>query len=84
MLKEAIVRIIAVLEKDRSYIVKSFKKYDDRVNHKEKTKQEGSKIARNVLTGKRIKVENLRMRKLKVSLRLFNISKRNEKNLFLS
>lgn len=55
MLKEAIVRIIAVLEKDRSYIVKSFKKYDDRVNHKEKTKQEGSKIARNVLTGKKDK-----------------------------
>lgn len=53
ILKEVIIRIISVLEKDRAYIARSFKLYDDRVNHKEKTKREGSKIAKNVLNGQK-------------------------------
>lgn len=55
ILKEAIIRIISVFEKDRTYIARSFKIYDDRVNHKEKTKQEGSQIAKSVLSGKKEK-----------------------------
>lgn len=39
----------------RAYIARSFKIYDDRVNHKEKTKQEGSQIAKSVLSGKKDK-----------------------------
>jgi signal transduction histidine kinase len=55
LLKETLIRIISVLEKDRSYIARSFKIYDDKVNHKEKTKQEGSQIAKSVLSGKKDK-----------------------------
>ena len=55
LLKDALIRIISILEKDRAYIARSFKIYDDRVNHKEKTKQEGSQIAKSVLSGKKDK-----------------------------
>lgn len=55
ILKEAILKIIGVMEKDRSYIARSFKIYDDRINHKEKTKREGSLIAKSVLSGKKEK-----------------------------
>lgn len=64
ILKEAIVRIISVLEKDRSYIARSFKIYDDRVNHKEKTKQEGSQIAKSVLSGKKEKSSKTQTEKM--------------------
>lgn len=55
ILKEAIIKIIAILERDRSYIARSFKIYDDRINHKERTKREGSQIAKNILSGKKEK-----------------------------
>ena len=55
LLKDALIRIISILEKDRAYIARGFKIYDDRVNHKEKTKQEGSQIAKSVLSGKKDK-----------------------------
>lgn len=64
ILKETIVRIISVLEKDRSYIARSFKIYDDRVNHKEKTKQEGSQIAKSVLSGKKEKSSKTQTEKM--------------------
>lgn len=64
ILKEIIVRIISVLEKDRSYIARSFKIYDDRVNHKEKTKQEGSQIAKSVLSGKKEKSSKTQTEKM--------------------
>lgn len=55
LLKDALIRIISVLEKDRAYIAKGFKIYNDRVNHKEKTKQEGSQIAKSILRGQKDK-----------------------------
>ena len=58
LLKDALIRIISVLEKDRAYIARSFKIYDDRINHKEKTKREGSQIAKNVLSGEEDKNQN--------------------------
>ena len=51
ILKETIIRIISILEKDRAYIARSFKLYDDKINEKERTKQEGSKLAKKILNG---------------------------------
>lgn len=53
MLKDTLIKLISVLEKDRAYIARGFKLYDDKVNNKEKTKQEGKKIAKNILSGNR-------------------------------
>lgn len=53
MLKNTLIKLISVLEKDRAYIARGFKLYDDKVNNKEKTKQEGKKIAKNILSGSR-------------------------------
>lgn len=55
ILKDAIIKIISLLEKDRAYIARGFKIYDDRINFKEKTKLEGSQIAKSVLRGKKEK-----------------------------
>lgn len=74
ILKEAIIKIISILEKDRSYIARSFKIYDDRVNHKEKTKYEGSQIAKSVLSGKKEKnpkTQNEKMESLAKTVQYF-------------
>lgn len=74
ILKDAIIKIISVLEKDRSYIARSFKIYDDRVNHKEKTKREGSQIAKSVLSGKKEKnrkAQNEKMESLAKTVQYF-------------
>lgn len=51
MLKDTLLKLISILEKDRAYIARGFKLYDDKVNNKEKTKQEGKKIAKDILSG---------------------------------
>lgn len=74
LLKETIIKIISILEKDRSYIARSFKIYDDRINHKEKTKQEGSQIAKSVLSGKKDKnrkTQNEKMESLAKTVQYF-------------
>ena len=74
ILKDAIIRVISVLEKDRAYIARSFKMYDDRINHKERTKQTGSQIARSVLSGKREKnrkAQNEKMESLAKTVQYF-------------
>ena len=74
ILKDTIIKIISVLEKDRSYIARSFKIYDDRVNHKEKTKREGSQIAKSVLSGKKEKnrkAQNEKMESLAKTVQYF-------------
>lgn len=50
--KESIKNIISVLEKDRAYIARGMKLYDDKINEKEKTKKSGSDLATRVLSGK--------------------------------
>ncbi|HHP1041286.1 TPA: ATP-binding protein [Bacillus thuringiensis] len=50
--KEVIKNIISVFEKDRAYIGRSIKKYQDIISEKEITKQSGTKIAVQVLKEK--------------------------------
>ncbi|MBK0075546.1 ATP-binding protein [Bacillus sp. S56] len=50
LLKEVIINIINLFENDRAYIVRNIKKYDDKVNKKEKRRLEGSQIAKEIIS----------------------------------
>lgn len=52
LFKEVIASIISIFEKDRAYIGRTMKLYSDIINEKEKTKQTGKEIAKNVLNKK--------------------------------
>ncbi len=52
--KETIKNIISVFERDRAYIARTLKQYDDRINEKEKTKREGAALAQSILTNKKV------------------------------
>ncbi|MFF3150709.1 hypothetical protein ACFVRU_55715, partial [Streptomyces sp. NPDC057927] len=49
VLKEVIINIINIFESDRAYIARNVKKYNDKINEKEITKSEGSKIAKEII-----------------------------------
>lgn len=53
LFKETIIKIISVFERDRAYIARTLKQYDDRINEKEKTKREGTALAQNILKNKK-------------------------------
>jgi Signal transduction histidine kinase regulating C4-dicarboxylate transport system len=53
LFKETIINIISVFERDRAYIARTLKQYDDRINEKEKTKREGTALAQNILKNKK-------------------------------
>ncbi|MDM0935302.1 ATP-binding protein [Clostridium perfringens] len=53
LLKKVILSIISIFEKDRSYIGITMKMYSDMVNEKQKTKETGKNIAKQVLEEKK-------------------------------
>jgi signal transduction histidine kinase len=52
LFKRIINNIISIFEKDRAYIGRTMKLYSDIINEKEKTKQTGKELAKNVLNKK--------------------------------
>ncbi|OPA02102.1 hypothetical protein BHL27_07070 [Bacillus cereus] len=49
LLKEVIINIINIFENDRAYVVRNIKKHDDKVNKREKTRLEGSQLAKKII-----------------------------------
>lgn len=49
-LRDVLLSIIAIFEQDRAYIGRTMKLYSDIINEKEKTKQSGKSIAKDVLS----------------------------------
>ena len=58
LFKETILNIISIFERDRAYIARTLKQYDDRINEKEKTKREGTELAHNILNKKKTNKSN--------------------------
>ena len=56
-LSSLLISIISIFEKDRAYIVRHIKQYNDNQNQREKTKEEAADIAKTLL-GKKSKREN--------------------------
>ena len=48
LLKEIIIKIISILEKDRAYIAKQFKLYNNKINKKEIIKDKSIKLAKKI------------------------------------
>ena len=51
-LSTLLISIISIFEKDRSYIVRNIKKYNDKQNHKEQTKSAAANIAKKIINKK--------------------------------
>lgn len=56
-LSSLLIHTISIFEKDRAYIVRSIKKYNDNQNKREKVKEEAANIAKTVLGNKRKQAE---------------------------
>lgn len=52
LFKQTIIQIISILERDRAYVTRTFKIYDNSINKKEQTKIEGTKLAKDILSKK--------------------------------
>ena len=54
-----LVSIISLIEKDRAYITRNIKKYNDEINHKTKAKEEANDIAKNILRKRKAKEQKV-------------------------
>lgn len=58
LLKEILIKLISILEKDRAYIAKNFKIYNNKINEKEIVKNRSIKLAKSI-SERNIKDENI-------------------------